>query len=109
MTDKLIVIKEWKLFINRYENIIYNVDNKYKGLKNKLFLELYDILELIYYCNLIEKNKRINYHRKIISKIKMLDYYFDKLYKYHCINDVRYKNISSDLEKILKLIYGWMK
>lgn len=36
MNDKLILIKEYKLFINRYEFIVINVDNRYKDLKTRI-------------------------------------------------------------------------
>ena len=109
MNDKLILIKEYKLFINRYEFIIINIDNRYKDIKSKILNTMYDILELIYYTNTLDKNKRCNYQRKIISKIKMLDYYFYKLLKYKVIEDIHYNNISKDLVTILKITLGWMK
>ena len=109
MIDKLILIKEYKLFINRYENIIININNRYKDIKSKLLNTMYEILELMYYSNILDKNKRINYQRKIISKIRMLDYYFYKLLKYKIISDIHYENISKNLVTILKLVFGWMK
>ena len=109
MTDKLIIIKEYKLFINRYENIVINLDNSYKDIKSRIINTMYSILEDIYYCNLLEVNKRKNYQRKIIAKIKMLDYYFNKLLRNKVILDKHYKDISNNLMTILKLILGWMK
>ena len=109
MTDKLIIIKEYKLFINRYENIVINLDNSYKDIKSRIINTMYSILEDIYYCNLLEVNKRKNYQRKIIAKIKMLDYYFNKLLRNKVISDKHYKDISNNLMTILKLILGWMK
>ncbi len=109
MTDKLILIKEYKLFINRYELLVINLNNSYKDLKTKIINTMYSILEDIYYTNLLEINKRKNYQRKIIVKIKMLDFYFFKLLKYHIVLDKQYDNISKDLLTILKLVLGWMK
>ena len=109
MIDKLTIIIKWKEFINRYEDLIYNVPNKYKVIKNKIFDNMYDILENIYYCNLLEKNKRINYQRKIICSIKILDYYFNKLLLYRAITLINYNKLSKDLEIMLKLLYAWSK
>jgi len=109
MNDKLILIKEYKLFINRFEFIVINIDNRYKDIKSKILNTMYEILELMYYSNILEKNKRSNYQRKIICKIKMLDYYFNKLLKYKLIEDIHYENISKNLITILKLVFGWMK
>ena len=109
MNDKLLVIKEIKLFINRYEDLIYNVNNKYKVLKNRIMDNMYCILEDACYCNLLEKNKRLNYQRRILCNIELLDYYFYKLLCYKCINKDNYNKVCSNLKTILKLVYGWMK
>lgn len=109
MSDKLIIIKEYKLFINKYEKLVINLDNSYKDIKNRIINTMYEILEDIYYCNLLEINKRKNYQRKIIVKIKMLDYYFNKLLKYKLILDKQYEDISKRLMILLKLTLGWMK
>ena len=109
MSDKLIIIKEYKLFINKYEKLVINLDNSYKDIKNRIINTMYEILEDIYYCNLLEINKRKNYQRKIIVKIKMLDYYFNKLLKYKLILDKHYEEISKRLMILLKLTLGWMK
>ena len=82
MEDKLILLKEYKLFINRYEKLVINLNNSYK---------------------------RKNYQRKIIVKIKMLDYYFYKLYKDNIILEINYNKINNNLLTILKLVLGWMK
>lgn len=109
MIDKLLIIKEYKLFINRYYNIVINLDNRSKDIKTRVINTMFNILNDIYYVNLLEVNKRKNYQRKIISNIKILDYYFYLLLKYHGLIDKHYNSISSNLMTILKLMYGWMK
>ena len=109
MNDKLILIKEYKLFINRYEFIVINVDNRYKDLKTRIINCMYDILYDMYYCNNLEKNKRKNYGNKILTNIKMLDYYFYKLLNYHLILDKQYESISKNLITILKITLGYLK
>jgi len=109
MNDKLIVIKEYKLFINRYYKLIINLDNRCSNLKNKVINNMFNILNDIYYTNLLDINKRRKYQLRIISSIKTLDYYFYLLLKYHGLLDKHYNNISKDLLIILKLILGCMK
>jgi len=46
---------------------------------------------------------------KIISKIKILDFYFSKLYLNKVILEKHYIDISKNLVTILKLILGWIK
>lgn len=109
MEDKLILLKEYKLFINRYEKLVINLNNSYKYIKTRIINTMYNILESIYYTNLLEINKRKNYQRKIIVNIKMLDYYFYKLYKDNIILEINYNKINNNLLTILKLVLGWMK
>lgn len=109
MNDKLLVIKEIKLFINRYEDLVFNVDNKYKVLKNMIINKMYFMLEDACYCNLLEKNKRINYQRRILCNIELLDYYFYKLFCFKCINRDNYNKVGSNLNSLLKLTYGWIR
>ena len=109
MEDKLILVKKYKIFINRYEKIVINLNNSYKDIKTRIINTMYNILEDIYYTNLLEINKRKNYQRKIIVKIKMLDYYFYKLYKDNIILEINYNKINNNLLTILKLVLGWMK
>ena len=109
MEDKLILLKEYKLFINRYEKLVINLNNSYKDIKTRIINTMYNILEEIYYTNLLEINKRKNYQRKIIVNIKMLDYYFYKLYKDNIILEINYNKINNNLLTILKLVLGWIK
>ena len=109
MEDKLILLKEYKLFMDRYEGIIYNLDNSFRDIKTRIINSMYDILENIYYCNMLEVNKRKNYQRKILVNIKMLDYYFYKLLKCKVITDNHYEKITKNLITILKLTLEWMK
>ena len=109
MEDKLILLKEYKLFINRYEKLVINLNNSYKDIKTRIINTMYNILEDIYYTNLLEINKRKNYQRKIIVNVKMLDYYFYKLYKDNIILEINYNKINNNLLTILKLVLGWMK
>lgn len=109
MEDKLILLKEYKLFINRYEKLVINLNNSYKDIKTRIINTMYNILEDIYYTNLLEINKRKNYQIKIIVNIKMLDYYFYKLYKDNIILEINYNKINNNLLTILKLVLGWMK
>ena len=109
MEDKLILLKEYKLFINRYEKLVINLNNSYKDIKTRIINTMYNILEDIYYTNLLEINKRKHYQRKIIVNIKMLDYYFYKLYKDNIILEINYNKINNNLLTILKLVLGWMK
>lgn len=109
MKDNLQVITDLKKTISYLDKIIINFPRTEKVLKDKINNTCFEILELIYFCNLIDINKRIIYQKKIISKIQMLDYYIkiacDKKY----ISYKKYINIGTYLINIIKQVYGWIK
>ena len=43
MEDKLILLKEYKLFINRYEKLVINLNNSYKDIKTRIINNFSDI------------------------------------------------------------------
>lgn len=91
------------------DEVIINVNNKYKSLKNNIVDTNYKLLYNLYYTNTLESNKRIYTQRKMLIDVKMLDLYFYKLYKYNEISYSKYKNISRRYITVTKLIYGWIK
>ena len=106
MQDKLLIITNLKKTILYIEKTVINYPNKYKVLKDKIISSLYDILELTYYTNCLEDKKNIQY--LIISKIKMLDFYFMISLNNKLINQKKYVSYTNYLLDITKLIYGWI-
>ena len=51
---------------------------------------MFNILNDIYYTNLLSVNKRKVYQMRIINNVKSLDYYFYLLLKYHGLLDKHY-------------------
>ena len=80
-----------------------------KVLKDKISNTYYEVLELIYFSNLLDVKERIVYQKRIISKIKMIDFYFkiacDKKY----ISYKKYLKIGKFLLNIIKQLYGWIR
>lgn len=91
------------------DEVIINVNNKYKSLKNNIVDTNYKLIYNLYYTNTLESNKRIYTQRKMLIDVKMLDLFFYKLYKYNEISYSNYKNISRRYITVTKLIYGWIK
>jgi hypothetical protein len=91
------------------ESIIVNINNKYKEIKNKILDSSYKLLEDIYYINMLDINKRLFNQKRLLVDIKMLDFYYYKLYISKEINDNTYKIISKKLISLTKMIYGWIK
>ena len=89
--------------------ILQHSDNKYKITKNNIIDSNYKLLYYLYYTNTLERPKRIYIQRKMLVEVKLLDYYYYKLYTYKEISKDKYISISKKYITITKLIYGWIK
>ena len=91
------------------DKVILNINNKYKTTKNSIIDSNYKLLYYLYYTNTLERPKRIYIQRKMLVEVKLLDYYYYKLYTYKEISKDKYISISKKYITITKLIYGWIK
>ena len=109
MKDKLNLVNNIKKTIIYLDKVVENFPRSEHILKDKIKSTSFDILELVYYSNTLTTKERINLQKQIVSKIKMLDFYFkisvDKKY----INYKKYTKIGNFLLNITKQIYGWIK
>ena len=109
MKDNLLIASNIKKMINYFDKIIINFPRNEYILKDKILKNSYEILELVYFTNELNPKDRIIYQKKIISKIKMIDYYFkiglDKKY----ISCKKYVNVGNCLSNSIKSLYGWIK
>ena len=76
MKDNLMICNNIKKLIIYLDKIITNFPKNEKVLKDKIMNTLYEILELVYFTNELNFKERIIYQKKIISKIKVIDFYF---------------------------------
>ena len=100
------IVKNIKLFIYSLDNIVINIPNKDKVIKEKLYNTSYDILYLVYRCNYKSENKN-EYYKDILSNISMLDFYLERCLKNKYINNKVCEKLSNNLLIIMKMIYGW--
>lgn len=109
MKDNLLLVNDMKKTIMYLDKVVQNFPRTEKVLKDKINNTCFEVLELIYFSNLIDINERIVYQKKIISKIKVLDFYFkiacDKKY----ISYKKYMKVGTFLLNAIKQLYGWIK
>ena len=74
------------------DKIILNINNKYKTTKNSIIDSNYKLLYYLYYTNTLERPKRIYIQRKMLVEVKLLDYYYYKLYTYKEISKDKYRD-----------------
>ena len=106
--NDFMIIKNIKLFIYNLDNIVINIPNKDRILKDRLYNTSYDILYLVYRCN-YNLNDKKEYYKDILSNISMLDFYLERCLKNKYINNKVCEKLSKDLLKITKMIYGWIR
>ena len=109
MTEKLKVINDFKKTILYLDKVVNNFPGNERVLKDKISNSLYEVLECMYMANEVSNYNRILYQKKIVSKIKMIDFYLkislDKKY----ISYKKYQKVCGHLLDNLKLIYGWIR
>ena len=75
MKDTLLLVNDMKKTIIYLDKIVQNFPRTEKVLRDKINNTCFEVLELIYFSNLLDINERIIYQKKIISKIKMVDFF----------------------------------
>ena len=109
MTEKLKVINDFKKTILYLDKVVNNFPGNERVLKDKISNSMYEIIECMYMANEVSNYNRILYQKKIVSKIKMIDFYLkissDKKY----ISYKKYQKVCGHLLNNLKLIYGWIR
>lgn len=109
MKEDLKIASSFKKTILYFDKIIINFPRNEYVLKDKIKSNSYEILELIYLANTLNKEDRIIYQKKIISKIKMIDFYFKVSLDKKYISYKKYTKVGNALLNNLKQIYGWIK
>lgn len=109
MKDEFKLILDLKKTIIYLDKIVINFPNNERVLKDKIMGSIYDVLELSYMANEINNFNRVIYQKKIVTKIKMIDFYFKLCLDKKYINYKKYIKINNILLNNLKQIYGWIK
>ena len=71
MKDNLVLVNDLKKTILYLDKVIQNFPRTEKVLKDKINNTCYEVLELIYFSNLLDIDQRVIYQKRIISKIKL--------------------------------------
>ena len=109
MHEELAIVNDIKKTIFYLDKIIINFPRTEKVLKDKISNTYYEVLELIYFSNLLDVKERIVYQKRIISKIKMIDFYFKIAFDKKYISYKKYLKIGKFLLNIIKQLYGWIR
>lgn len=105
--ERFKILSETKRFVEYVNKILVNYPKRSYVLKDRMENTSYELLELIYYTNMIED--RILNQKKILTKISMLDFYFEISYENTYISLKKLNQGVRILENIRRLVYGWIK
>lgn len=108
--NKLIVIRKVKEFCLDIDKLVINFPKKEFVIKDKILVDSLSILEDVIYINYVKvRSNVVEYKFKLLTKISMLDFYFEYLFKKNIINQKVFNKLGKELNEISRLIYGWLK
>ena len=105
MNDRFLIVKRIKEFIFSIDNLIINLPRKEFIIKDRLLSDSFNVLELIYVAN---SNNSKEIKISILSKISMIDFYFEYSYKKNYISLKNLNTYIFNLTKINKMLHGWI-
>ena len=106
MQEKLNLAESIKKTILYLDKVVENFPRSEHTLKNNIRKTSFDILELVYYSNALNVNERILMQKKIVSKLKMLDFYFKISLNKKYINYKKYNKIGNFLLNITSFFFS---
>lgn len=107
--EKFKVINFIREFILLVDSKMENFPKKEIELKNRIRMNLYDILELCYQANgIMNKEKKKELIILILSKIKVIDFLLNLSYDKQIINQKQYYKFGTKMDDITKYTCGWL-
>ena len=107
MNNKFLLANEIKNFILSLDSILINYPKKDIIIKKRIINTSFELLELLYLANnKIDNKENIKY--ECLSKISMIDFYFEYSYKKNYISLKNLNTYIFNLTKINKMLHGWI-
>ena len=107
MNNKFLLANEIKNFILSLDSILINYPKKDIIIKKRIINTSFELLELVYLANnKIDNKENIKY--ECLSKITMIDFYFEYSYKKNYISLKNLNTYIFNLTKINKMLHGWI-
>lgn len=110
MNDKFLLAREVKNFIIKLDDILINFPRKDLVMKKKIYEDSIFLLKLVYNANNTDDaGLKTKYKQECITLVNMLDFYIEYCYKKKYISLKICNNLTNNIIKINKMIYGWIK
>lgn len=110
VNEKFKIIQFIRELLIMIDKNMVNFPKKDIELKNRIRMNSYDILELAYEANSIEETEeKKKLLRKMIAKIKIIDFLLNLSYDKQIITEKKYYKFGEKMDDIVKYTTGWMK
>ncbi len=110
VNEKFKIIQFIRELLIMIDKNMVNFPKKDIELKNRIRMNSYDILELAYEANSIEEiEEKKRLLRKMIAKIKIIDFLLNLSYDKQIITEKKYYKFGEKMDDIVKYTTGWMK
>ena len=107
MKNRFLLIRKMKNFILQLDDILIHYPKVEYVLKDKIQKDSYEALEYMIEANASED--KLKNQIRVLTKLSMLDFYFEKSYKKKYISEKAFHRLIFELESITKMMYGWIK
>ncbi len=108
-TEKFKVIQFIRELLIIIDKQMDNFPKKDIELKNRIRMNSYDLLEIVYEANSTQdiELKKVLLH-KAIAKVKIIDFLLNLSYDKQIINEKKYYKFGNKMDDITKYISGWI-
>ncbi len=107
MNTEFRIVKNVKEFIISLDDFLINFPKREKVLSDGIKKTGFEILELIFLANVVDS--KLYLQEQIVSKLNILDFYFEYAYKKKYISEKQCLNKCDEIKVFTKMIYGWIK
>lgn len=106
--EKFVIVEKTKNLVIELEKVLATIPKKDIFTKNMIYRDALELLELIHNANYtsdIEKKKE--FQIRAISKINMMDFYFERAFALRYISEKKCLSITKKLDELNRMLYTW--
>ncbi|MBR1413507.1 MAG: four helix bundle protein [Bacilli bacterium] len=109
MNKEFYIAVSVKKFIFSLDELVVNIPNKERHIKEQLFERSNELLEFLYLANMYKGKEMETYQKIVLTQVSMLDFYLEYLHNKKYISNKQCENKCNYLLEIKKMIYKWIK
>ena len=109
MNDNLLILTKIKKTIMRLDKITENFSRNEIALRDSIKKTMYSLLEECYMANINKAEERFFHQKKVLVKIKMLDFYINVSYEKKLLSIKQFESIGKHLLDTFVLTQAWIK